>query len=79
MGAPDQRRGVGEREQEYKFRFTGERYATVIGETEPEAEIVDFFKQVLAADSRGVITSFASVLLSLATGADTISPVIPHW
>ena len=34
-GAPDQRRGPGESEQEYKFRLAGERFSTVVGESEP--------------------------------------------
>ena len=37
----------------------------VQGETEEEVEMVDFFKQVLAADSRGAISSFAlSIMVS---------------
>ena len=65
IGTPDLRRGIGESEQEYKFRLAGERYASVTGETEQEADMVDFFKQVLASDSRGVITSFAlSIIVS---------------
>ena len=71
IGTPDLRRGIGESEQEYKFRLAGERYASVTGETEQEADMVDFFKQVLAADSRGVITSFAlSVIVSRHWGRD---------
>jgi hypothetical protein len=71
VGTPDLRRGVGESEQEYKFRLAGERYASVTGETEQEADMVDFFKQVLAADSRGVITSFAlSIIVSRHWGRD---------
>ena len=65
IGTLELKRGVGESEQEYKFRLAGVRYASVTGETEQEADMVDFFKQVLAADSRGVITSFAlSVIVS---------------
>ena len=41
------------------------RYSLVYGETEEEVEMVDFFKQVLAAGSRGVISSFAlSIMVS---------------
>ena len=65
MEAPDQRRGIGESDQEYKFRLAGERYSTVVGESASEADMVDFSKQVLTADSRGVITSFAlSIIVS---------------
>ena len=52
-------------DQAYKCRIAGERYSLVQGETEAEVEMVDFFKQVLAVDSRGVISSFAlSVMVS---------------
>jgi hypothetical protein len=44
-----------------------------VGESEPEADMVDFFKQVLAVDSRGVITSFAlSTIVSRHWGRDHI-------
>jgi len=55
----------GETDQEFKCRVARERYSLVQGETEEEVEMVDFFKQVLADDSRGVISSFAlSVMVS---------------
>ena len=69
--APDQRRRPDESEQEHKCRLAGERYSLVQGETEEEMEMVDFFKQVLAADRRVVITSFAlSVIVSRYLGKD---------
>jgi hypothetical protein len=69
--APDQRQIPDESDQEHKCRLAGERYSTVVGETEDENVIVDFFKQVLAADSRGVITSFAlSIIVSRYWGRD---------
>ena len=43
----------------------------VQGETEEEVEMVDLFKQVLAADSRGVISSFAlSIMVCRYWGKD---------
>ena len=43
----------------------------VHGDTEEEVEMVDFFKQLLAADSRGVISSFAlSIMVSRHRGKD---------
>ena len=69
--APDQKKRPDETDQEYKCRLAGERYLLVQGETEEEVEMVDFFKQVLAADSRGVISSFAlSIMVSRYWGTD---------
>ena len=78
--APDQRKIPGESDQEHKCRLAGERYSTVVGETEAEAEMVDFFKQVLAAASRGVITSFAlSIIESRYWGVETTCQTTRLW
>jgi hypothetical protein len=62
--APKQNK-PGESDQEYKRRLVSERYYVAQGETEEDIEMVSFFKQVLAADSRGVISSLAlSVMVS---------------
>ncbi len=64
VDSPEQRK-PGESDQEYKCRMVSDRYSLVQGETEYEVEIDDFFKQILAADSRGVISLFArSVMVS---------------
>ena len=55
----------GESLEEYKRRVARERYTSVVGETPEECEMVDFYKQVLAASSRGIITSFVmNVMIS---------------
>ena len=71
--APDQRKRPDESDQEHKCRLAGERYSSVVGETEEGMEMVEFFQQVLAADSRGVIRSFAlSIIVSRYWGRDHI-------
>ena len=72
--ALDQRKRPGETDQEHKCRLVGERYSLVQGETEEEVEMVDLFKQVLAADSRGVISSFVlSIFVSRYWGKDNMN------
>ena len=57
--------------EEYKCRVARERYTSVVGETQAEIEMVDFYKQVLAASSRGVISSFVmNVMISRHWGKD---------
>ncbi|MFM7989284.1 MAG: hypothetical protein ACKPKO_59220, partial [Candidatus Fonsibacter sp.] len=53
----------GETDEEYKCRAATRRYSEVIGETPEEKEMVDLFKQALAAASRGVISAFADHVL----------------
>ena len=61
----------GETDQEYKCRVARERYTSVDGETPEEAEMVDFYKQVLAASGRGIISSFVmNVMISRHWGKD---------
>ena len=48
----------GETPEEYKCRVARERYTSVVGETPEEAEMVDFYKQLIAASSRGIFSSF---------------------
>ena len=61
----------GESLEEYKCRVARERYTSVVGETQAEIEMVDFYKQVLAASSRGVISSFVmNVMISRHWGTD---------
>ena len=55
----------GESDQDYKCRLVSEKYQGVTGSNEQEADMVDFFKQVLAAENRVVISSFViSVMVS---------------
>ena len=46
----------GATDQEYKCRVARERYTSVVGESPDECEMVYFFKQVLAASSRGIMS-----------------------
>ena len=48
----------GETDQEYKCRVVRERYIMVEGKTPEEVEMVNFYKQVIAVSSRGIISSF---------------------
>ena len=51
-------RHPGETEQDYKCRVARERYLMVVGNDPQEADTIDFFKQAIAAYSRGVISLF---------------------
>ena len=58
----------GESEHDHKRRLIREKF---MNETDLEAEMVDFFKQILVADSRGVITSFVtSIMITRDWGSD---------
>ena len=62
---------LGETDQEYICRVARERYTLVEGETPEEAEMVNFYKQVIAASSRGIISSFVmSVMIYRHWGKD---------
>ena len=54
----------GESDQECKCRLIREKYNDVVGTTEQEAEMVDFFTQILAAEGRGVISSFVISIMT---------------
>ena len=51
-------RTVGKTDQYYTCRMVSERYAGVQGDTDEEMDMVDFFQQLIVADSRGAISSF---------------------
>ncbi|MFM7990437.1 MAG: hypothetical protein ACKPKO_65080, partial [Candidatus Fonsibacter sp.] len=55
---------AGETDEEYKVRVTSLRYTTVTGITDLENEMVDFYKQVLSAQSRGQLETFAYHILA---------------
>ena len=62
---------LGESDQECNRRLASESYSLAQGKTEQDIEMVNFFKQVLVADSKGVISSFAlSVMVSRHWGKD---------
>ena len=62
---------LGETDQEYKCRVVRERYTMVNGETPEEEEMVNFYKQVIAALSRGIISSMVMhVMISRHWGKD---------
>ncbi|MFM7980411.1 MAG: hypothetical protein ACKPKO_13945, partial [Candidatus Fonsibacter sp.] len=62
---------VGETDEEYKVRVTSLRYTTVTGITDLENDMVDFYKQVLSAQSRGQLETFAyHILASRRWGVD---------
>ena len=48
----------GETDQEYKCRIVRERYLIVTGKSHAEEAVVDFFKQAISVDGRGVSSSF---------------------
>ena len=61
----------GETDQEYTCRVVRERTTLVEGETHEEAEMVNFYRQVIAASSRGIISSFVvNVMISRHWGKD---------
>ena len=60
---------LGATDQEYKCRIVKERYMLVKSETDEEQEMVHFYKQVIAASSRGVISSFIlNIMIIMALG-----------
>ncbi|MFM7980523.1 MAG: hypothetical protein ACKPKO_14520, partial [Candidatus Fonsibacter sp.] len=64
-------RQLGETDEEFKYRVTQLRYGSVSGTTELEEEMVDFNKQALSAQSRGVLDTFTyHVLASRHWGKD---------
>ena len=57
-------RQPGETDEEFKYRVTQLRYSSVTGTTELEEEMVDFYKQALSAQSRGVLDTFTYHVLA---------------
>ncbi|MFM7983511.1 MAG: hypothetical protein ACKPKO_29715, partial [Candidatus Fonsibacter sp.] len=57
-------KSAGETDEEYKVRVTSLKYTSVTGITDLENEMVDFYKQVLSAQSRGHLETFAYFVIA---------------